>query len=253
MSLGVIPTALHLGPITIHLYGVGLAIAAFVSSSYARRRLVRAGLSVDNWGRVLILVLVAGLLGARIAHVATNWDYYKTAPASIWALWEGGLSSFGGLALAIPVGVVGIRRWWPESSLITFTDTIIPALVAGWALGRVLGPQFMHGGGGHMTSQWFGMEYEGQYGKRVPVPLIQGFEDAVLWLMLLRIAARSTRPGHITGVALLVWGLVRSADEHFLLGQASHSGSLGVQISGVLMALGGILILAWKRQTAPSE
>jgi len=29
---------------------------------------------------------------------------------------------------------------------------------------------------------------------------------------------------------MIVWGIVRTTDEHFLLGQESHSGSVGVQI-----------------------
>jgi prolipoprotein diacylglyceryltransferase len=58
---------------------------------------------------------------------------------------------------------------------------------------------------------------------------------------------RSTRveqaPGTVTGVALVVWGLVRALDEHLLLGQESGSGSVGVQIAGLAMALGGLVIL----------
>jgi len=43
----------------------------------------------------------------------------------------------------------------------------------------------------------------------------------------------------ITGVAMIVWGLVRSLDERLLLGQESHSGSIGVQIAGLVLALAG--------------
>jgi prolipoprotein diacylglyceryltransferase len=129
--------------------------------------------------------------------------------------------------------------------LARFTDALVPALIAGWALGRVLGPQFMVNGGGHLTHQWFGIHYAGQVGRRVPVPLIQGAEDALLWLALIAIEHR--RPhrhvGVITGVAMIVWGLVRSTDERLLLGQESHSGSLGVQIAGVVLALAGAVLL----------
>ena len=66
-----------------------------------------------------------------------------------------------------------------------------------------------------------------------------------MWLALLAIEHR--RPhrhvGVITGVAMIVWGLVRSTDERLLLGQESHSGSLGVQIAGVVLALAGAVLL----------
>jgi hypothetical protein len=104
-------------------------------------------------------------------------------------------------------------------------------------------------GGGHVTHQWFGMYYHGQVGKRVPVPLIQGAEDALLWLSLVRIERRSPRVGVVTGVTLLVWGLVRAVDERWLLGQQSHSGSIGVQLAGLAMAFAGAVVLVRTRLT----
>ena len=149
------------------------------------------------------------------------------------------------IALALPVGLYLQRRWWPGSSLALFCDALVPALIAGWALGRVLGPQFMVNGGGHLTHQWFGIHYAGQVGKRVPVPLIQGAEDSLLWLALLTVEhlRLNRRVGVLSGVAMIIWGLVRSLDERLLLGQESHSGSLGVQIAGIVLALGGAVLI----------
>ena len=240
-----VPTSFHLGPLVFHTYGFGLAIAAYVCYLYARRRLAHADFDVAPFGKFAFSLIVAGLLGARLANVATNWSYYAGHPARWIAVWQGGLASFGGIALGLPVGLYLQRRWWPRSSLAAFTDALVPALIAGWALGRVLGPQFMVNGGGHLTHQWFGIHYAGQFGERVPVPLLQGAEDAILWLALLTIEhVRShRRVGVVTGTAMIVWGLVRALDERLLLGQESHSGSLGVQIAGLVLALAGAVLL----------
>jgi phosphatidylglycerol:prolipoprotein diacylglycerol transferase len=162
------------------------------------------------------------------------------------AVWQGGLASFGGIALALPVGIYLQRKWWPESSFVQFCDALIPALVTGWALGRVLGPQFMVNGGG--------LHYAGQVGARVPVPLIQGAEDGLLWLALLGVERyRPTRHvGVVTSLAMIVWGLVRALDERLLLGQESHSGSAGVQIAGLVLALSGLCLLVRQLRTASS-
>ena len=241
--MSALPVAVHLGPLTFHLYGLGLALAAYVAFEYAERRLTRAGYDVHHFGRYVAALLLAGLVGARAANVATNWSYYRGHVGSWFAVWQGGLASFGGIAFAIPVALWLRRRWWPTTSTLAFADVLVPAIVAGWALGRVLGPQFMVDGGGHVTHQWFGMYYHGQSGKRVPVPLIQGAEDALLWLALLRSERRRPRTGVVTGVALLVWGVVRAVDERWLLGQQSHSGSVGVQLAGLVMALVGVTLL----------
>ncbi len=238
------PTALHLGPFVFHLYGLGLALAAYIAFEYAERRFERRGLTVDHFGRYVLWLLGAGLLGARLANIATNWSYYNGHPMRWIAVWQGGLASFGGIALAIPVAIIGRRRLWPQTSLLFFCDALIPALVLGWAIGRVLGPQFMVDGGGHLTHQWFGIAYHGQVGKRVPVPLIQGAEDGLLWATLVSIERRiAPRTGLLTGFAMVVWGLVRAYDEHWLLGEQSHSGSLGVQLAALALSAGGLAVL----------
>lgn len=244
-----VPTSVHLGPFVFHLYGLGLGIAAYVAYLYAERRLRRAEIDTAPFGRFTLALIVSGLVGARVANVATNWAYYSGHPARWIAVWQGGLASFGGIALALPVGLVLQRRWWPSTRVAAFTDAVVPALVAGWALGRVLGPQFMVNGGGHVTTSWFGMHYSGQIGKRVPVPLIQGGEDAALWLILLRLdAAWRSRPvGAISAVAMIVWGLVRAYDERWLLGEQSHSGSVGVQLAGLALTVAGVVVL-WRAQ-----
>jgi phosphatidylglycerol:prolipoprotein diacylglycerol transferase len=241
-----VPTSFHLGPLVFHLYGFGLAIAAYVCYLYSRRRLGRAGFHLEPFARYAAALVVSGLVGARLAHVATNWSYYAGHPVRWLEVWQGGLASFGGLALAVPVALVLQRRWWPGSSLARFADAMVPALIAGWALGRVLGPQFMIDGGGHLTHQWFGLSYAGQSGKRVPVPLIQGAEDCLLWLALLALERRALarRAGVVAGAGMIVWGLVRALDERLLLGQESHSGSIGVQIAGVALAVAGALLVA---------
>ncbi len=246
-----VPTSLRLGPLTFHLYGIGLALAVLLAYSYAGRRLRRAGLDDARWGRFALAVLAASLVGARVAHVATNWSLYAGHPAQWLALWNGGLSSFGALATAIPVGLLLRRRWWPDTTLARFADAVVPALVAGWAVGRFLGPQFMYQGGGHLTHQWFGLRYAGQVGRRVPVPLIQGLEDGTLWLVLLALQrrVRDRVPGLVASVAMVVWGVVRTFDERWLLGQHSHSGSVGVQLAGIALAAAGVVcgIVATRR------
>jgi prolipoprotein diacylglyceryltransferase len=58
--------------------------------------------------------------------------------------------------------------------------------------------------------------------------------------------------GVVTALAMIVWGIVRSIDEKLLLGQQSHSGSDGVQIAGVVLALAGVLLLIRQVRAARS-
>lgn len=246
-----VPVVLHLGPLTFHTYGIGLALAFYVAYFYAAHRLNRRGYDTARFGRHVFLLVVMGLVGARAAHVTTNWSYYGHHVSQIIALWQGGLASFGALLVAGPLGIWLFRRHWPTASLLDLSDALLPAIVAAWSVGRFLGPQFMVAGGGHLTHQWFGLAYAGQAGKRVPVPLIQGLEDALLWLTLLQLERRGVRRGVLTATALVVWGLVRSVDEFLLLGPAGSMGSRAVQIAGLVLAGLGVTVALRVRRASP--
>jgi len=266
-----IPTVFHLGPLQIHTYGLGLALTFWFAFRYFERRLKARDYPIDWVPSLFFWVIVSAIVGARAMHVLSNLGYYSANPLQIFAIWHGGLSSFGGLILAIPVGLLILKRRGPAMSVASAIDIVAPVLMAAWALGRLLGPQLMVAGGGHETNQWFGMYYAGQIGKRVPVPIIQSMEDATVLVVLLlierhlrRIANSPVRPiypaGTITGVAMILWGIERSLDEHFLLGQDGALGSALVQIAGVCLVVGGGVLLmntrrrwiAWREAGSPA-
>ncbi|MCL4414947.1 MAG: prolipoprotein diacylglyceryl transferase, partial [Actinobacteria bacterium] len=185
-----IPVAFHIGPLLVHTYGIGLAITFWFAYRYFERRLRDRGYRVEWLTGVFIWVVVAAIVGARAMHVLANLSYYSAAPGQILQVWHGGLSSFGGLAAAVPTGVILARRRCPELPSWKAADIVTPVLVAAWGVGRLLGPQLMVAGGGHPTNQWFGMYYADQVGKRLPVPIFQAFDCFVILAVLILIERR---------------------------------------------------------------
>ena len=249
-----IPTAFHIGPLEIHTYGIGLAITFWFAFRYFERRLAARGFPTDWVATMFLWVIAAAIVGARAMHVLSNLGYYSSHPTQIFAIWQGGLSSFGGLILAVPVAIFIAHRRCPELGVLEGLDIVAPVLMAAWAIGRLLGPQMMVAGGGHPTTQWFGMYYDGQEGRRVPVPVIQAIEDFATYLVLIfterRLARRQAEqpetpkaPGTIIGLAMIIWGITRGLDEHFLLDDIGHLGSVLVQGASVLLIIGGAVIL----------
>ena len=245
-----IPVVFHLGPLTFHTYGVGLALTALLALWWADRRLSRHGISAPHFARDISLLFLVALIGARLAHVATNWSTYSHQPAELIALWHGGLSSYGGLALAVPLAVWRAPTWWPGTSRRRVADALSPVIVGSWGVGRLLGPQLMVGGGGHVTSAWWGMHYAGQMGARVPVPLIQGAEDILSAWVVLRLASRDLPAGYLTAVAMAAWGLCRAVDELWLLGGGGNLGSLLVIVNSLLLVFGAALLIATSERRA---
>ncbi len=180
-----IPVAFHVWFLEVHTYGIGLALTFWFGLRYTERRLRRAGYPWQWVTGMFVWVIVAAIVGARALHVVSNLSYYSHYPGQVFAIWQGGLSSFGGLLFAVPVAIISTRRRCPELPGLRFADLMAPVLMACWGIGRLLGPQLMVAGGGHPTNQWFGMYYAGQPGKRLPVPIFQSIEDFTIFGILL--------------------------------------------------------------------
>jgi len=254
-----IPVVFHIGPLQVHTYGIGLAITFWFAYRYFARRLERNGYQTDWLAGLFVWVIVTAVVGARALHVLSNLSYYSAHPGDILAIWHGGLSSFGGLLLAVPTGILIARKRCPELGMGRALDLVAPVLMAAWAMGRLLGPQLMVAGGGHPTNQWFGMYYAGQVGKRLPVPIFQALEDFGVYVVLILIERRldhwpdgSNRTGYpsglVLGTGMVLWGTERFLDEHLWLGEDGHLGSLLVQIAGIALAVGGVAYLVVARR-----
>jgi phosphatidylglycerol:prolipoprotein diacylglycerol transferase len=243
-----IPVAWHLGPLVFHTYGLGLALTFYFAYRYLRRRLAEHGLPYEWLGRTAAYVVVAALVGARLMHVIANAGYYVTQPVQVLEVWNGGLSSFGGLALGVPTGFLMARHKCQQVRSLVLADLVAPVLLASWALGRLLGPQLMYAGGGHPTHQWFGMYYAGQVGRRLPVPLFQAALTAAVLLIVWQVERYAQRrdlgPGLVISVAAGFWGLDRFVEEHLWLAYPGHPGAVAVQVVGLVLFAGGFGIAA---------
>lgn len=81
-----------------------------------------------------IWVIPAAVIGARLYYVLFQWDYYALNPASIFAIWEGGLAIHGGLIGALIAGYIFLRI--KKQSFFLLADIIAPSIILGQALGR---------------------------------------------------------------------------------------------------------------------
>ena len=255
-----IPVVFHLGPIAVHTYGIGLAITFWFGYRYFAHRLRNAGYRDDWLATTFILIVVAAVVGARAVHVIANLSYYEAYPSQIFAIWNGGLSSFGGLGLALPVGFVSARRRCPELKVSTAADLVAPVLAISWAMGRLLGPQLMVAGGGKPTTAWFGMYYAGEVGRRLPVPIFQSIECTVVFVAALlverRVCASGGPVGLVCATVVGLWSLSRFFDEYLWLGP--DNGTDAVEITSLVLfvlALGvGVLLMTrFRRATQLSS
>ena len=109
-----IPVSFNIWKLKIHTYGIGLAITFWFAFRYFERRLRKFGYPWQWLGGAFVWIIVAAIVGARAVHVLANLSYYTSDPGQVLAVWNGGLSSFGGLIGGVPTGLILARRRCPS-------------------------------------------------------------------------------------------------------------------------------------------
>ena len=121
------------GLVTIRWYGLMFAIGFLIGYELVAKMFKHEG-APERWlGILLIYVVVATIVGARLGHVFFyEWDVYRADPIRILYIWEGGLASHGG-TIAIIIAVILFSIFVTKRSpLWTFDRLVIAiALVGG--------------------------------------------------------------------------------------------------------------------------
>ena len=125
---------IDLGPLPLHAYGLLLAIGVVVATKIAETRWVRRGGDAKAFGELVVWVVIAGVVGARVYHLFTGYDWDEGGLVGTVEIWEGGLSIWGVLAGGI-IAVVVLARIKHLDTLVLM-DCIAPGLLAAQAIGR---------------------------------------------------------------------------------------------------------------------
>ncbi len=125
---------IEIGPLTIHFYGILIALGVIVAIVVSRHRYVRFGGSGQVFERVAIWAVVIGFLGARLAYVSTHTARFTDRPWAIFFIWEGGLALYGGIVLGAITIIYLMNRW--DGDIFAAGDAIAVGLPLAQAIGR---------------------------------------------------------------------------------------------------------------------
>ncbi|MBV9203962.1 MAG: prolipoprotein diacylglyceryl transferase, partial [Actinobacteria bacterium] len=152
-------SSFHIGPLVIHFYAlmylVGIAAAVIIT----RRRWRAAGGDPDLVGDVALWSVPAGIIGGRIYFDITTPMDIPHVWYGPFAVWDGGLGIWGGIALAAVVGIWRLRRHGANVAL--FMDAVAPALLVAQGIGRI---------GNYFNKELFGRPTSLPWGLQIPYP-----------------------------------------------------------------------------------
>lgn len=246
------PILIQIGPLTIRYYGLMYAVAILVGLLLIKREVQRRQLSIteDDVVNFVLVIVAAGIVGARVYYVAFNWEFYGRHLSEIPAIWHGGLAIHGGMAGGVLAGWWFVRRH--RLPFLVMADVAAPSIILGQAFGRF--GNFMNGDAhGVPTSMPWGIVFPpwsiaGQDFPNTPIHPTMLYEmvfNLIIFLALYRLRLRPAKAGFIFCLYLVLYSSGRFAVSFFradslMLGplRAAHVASV------LLIALAGGYI--WK-------
>jgi prolipoprotein diacylglyceryl transferase len=124
----------HLGPVTIHMYGLMLLLAIGACVWLTGVRWARLGGDWDLVLRCAVWGVAFGVIGARAYHDITSWHEVPNHWWGFAAVWQGGLGVWGGILLGVLAGAVIVRR--AGESVRLMMDAVAPGLLLAQGIGR---------------------------------------------------------------------------------------------------------------------
>ena len=128
------PRTLELGPLTIHYYGMIIAIGLLLAVWYCCRRSKEFGLTEDHVLDGLILVLPIAIVCARAYYCIFAWHEFADDPISVLYIWNGGIAIYGGVLGAIAGMAIFCK--WKKLKLSAVLDLILMGFLIGQFIGR---------------------------------------------------------------------------------------------------------------------
>ena len=143
------PRGFDIGPLSIHYYGLIIAIGLMLAVFYCSKRASQFGLNEDTLLDGVLWVTPVAVICARIYYCAFSWELYADNPISVLYIWEGGIAIYGSVIGAI-LGVIVFCK---------VKKLRITAVLDLASLGFLIG-QFIGRWGNFMNREAFGAETE---------------------------------------------------------------------------------------------
>jgi phosphatidylglycerol:prolipoprotein diacylglycerol transferase len=260
----VFPQLFHVGRFFLPTYGLLVSIGVLTGLWVSVRNSEKQRINPDHAWNFGILVVLSGIVGAKILYIINDWSSYAEHPGDIFSLatlQAGGVFS-GGLVAALVAAAWYIRRH--RMPALATCDAFAPGLAIGHAIGRIgcfaAGCCY-----GKPTTHFWGVTFTNplanlysQTPLNVPLEPTELFESAVElanFFLLLWVLRRKKFDGQVFGAYLFLYGVARFFLE-FLRGDPGRGEVFGGLMTGTQLISIGLVILGgliwWLRPAAKS-
>lgn len=238
----------------IYWYSITMLIAMITGIFLVSKYSYKFGLEKDFWLENSPLMIILGIIFARLYYCLANFDYYITSPLEIFNIRGGGISIHGAIIggiiyLFILAKIKKINFW-------ILTDSISFILPLCQSLGRW---------GNFFNSEAFGIPTNGEWGLYIPRTnrpskylqydlfhptfFYEAFLDIIIFILLAYLVNKNTKNGTIFLTYLISYSLVRIFVEQLRTDSAAYIFNIPLaQVISILIILFSIITLLIRKQ-----
>ena len=241
---------LSIGPVTIQIWGLMVAAGIFAGAWLGARMAARRGLEASIVWDAAAWMIAGAMLFARLFHVVLyDPATYIAHPTQIVAVWNGGMSMFGGLVGATIAAVWYLRR--RKTNVWAYVCAIIYGLPLGIGIGRI-GCFLIHDHPGTLTHFILGVQYpDGSVRHDLGLyESIYGFALAIAFFVLSR---KNAHPATYLIIFLATYGTFRFLTDFLRIVDARYLGLTPAQYLSLAMIVGAAYLYKAKSRSSGSK
>jgi prolipoprotein diacylglyceryl transferase len=240
-----------LGPFFFHAYGIAYVFAVAAAILISRWGWRRKGGDPDLVYEVAMWGFPAGLVGGRIYFDITTPSQVPDHWWGVFAIWQGGLGIWGGIAGGAAGGLWVLHRRLSRADIRRFMDVAAPGLLVAQAIGRI-GNYFNQELFGKPTSLPWGLEISPAH--RPPGYLrFATFQPTFLYEMIWNLSlagvliwlgqTRRVRPPGVFALYVAGYSAFRMFEETLRIDYSNHI--LGLRLNFFVALALFLLAMAW--------
>ncbi|HOO97295.1 MAG TPA: prolipoprotein diacylglyceryl transferase [Caldisericia bacterium] len=243
------PTAFTIFGLQIKWYGILITLGILAGVAFAWNRAKKYGLTKDNLLDLAFVIIIVGIIGARLTYIIANFGYFAQNPAEILSIQMEGLSFIGIILFNIPA--VWIFARIKKLSFWRITDLAAPSIAIGYFFGRL---------GCTVNGCCYGPQTTSvcNIAGRFPTQILNALVAVVIFLALWWLSKeKKLKQGELFIYFIYLYAITHIGTE-FLRADAGHSPIMGTPLNiaqwlNILLILGGYAVHFFLRKgTEPS-
>lgn len=244
------PILFQIGSFKVYSYGFFVALGVLVAVLVTMKKFRKAGKSPQIVLDLAVLLLVSGIVGARLGYVFL-YDpvFYLIHPWRIFIIQEGGLVFYGAFLLGLIAALVFLRK--KRFPFFVVADYAAPGLALGYAVARI---------GCFLNGCCYGKPTAVPWGivfpvvdelPRHPTQIYASLASLLIFCFLEHLFSHRKFHGQVFSSYLFLYGVSRAVIEVFREHRGLNGGTETAVIAALVIAAAGALLYLYLARKSP--